>query len=109
MPRRPSKTDPELQAHKEWLGYLQPRGLVVAPAAMGEAGWVLEKGGWAMLAELGETLKPTALVRGVGEDAKPQLLTQPLFEILSPPIPPPNTSAPSSKPSASTINSFAPS
>ncbi|MCS5694402.1 hypothetical protein NZK33_20860 [Cyanobium sp. FGCU-6] len=33
MPRRPPKTDPELQAHKEWLGYLQPRGLVVAPAA----------------------------------------------------------------------------
>jgi hypothetical protein len=31
MPRRPPKTDPELQAHKEWLGYLQPRGLMVAP------------------------------------------------------------------------------
>jgi len=30
MPRRPPKPDPELQAHKEWLGYLQPRGLVVA-------------------------------------------------------------------------------
>ena len=75
---------------------------------MGEAGWVLQQGG-RELPELGETLKPTALVRGVGEDAKPQLLTQPLFEILSPPIPPPNTSAPSSKPSASTINSFAPS
>ena len=41
MPRRPPRTEPELQAHKEWLGYLQPRGLVVAPAAMGEAGWVL--------------------------------------------------------------------
>ena len=44
MPRRPPKTDPELQAHKEWLGYLQPRGLVVVPAAMGEAGWVRWRG-----------------------------------------------------------------
>ena len=26
MARRPSKTDPELQAHKYWLGYLQPSG-----------------------------------------------------------------------------------
>ena len=36
MSRRSTKTDPELQAHKEWLGYLQPRGLVVAPAATQE-------------------------------------------------------------------------
>ena len=49
MARRLSKTDPELQAHKEWLGYLQPRGLVVAPAAMGEAGWVLEQSGRELL------------------------------------------------------------
>jgi len=49
MPRRPPKTDPELQAHKEWLGYLQPRGLVVAPAAMWEAGWVLEQSGKELL------------------------------------------------------------
>jgi hypothetical protein len=137
MPRRPAKTDPELQAHKEWLGYLQPRGLVVAPAAMWEAGWVLEQGGkellerqeqfrealqplgpdeeddddqpqgfrrletllleqlswdgealqrdaaslqtWTReLPELGETLKPTAVVRGFGADDKPQLLIQEL-------------------------------
>jgi hypothetical protein len=109
MPRRPPKTDPELQAHKEWLGYLQPRGLVVAPTAMG----VRRAGCWSQAAgsclSWAKPSNPTALVRGVGVDAKPQLLTQPLFEILSPPIPPPNTSAPSSKPSASTINSFAPS
>jgi len=49
MARRLSKTDPELQAHKEWLGYLQPRGLVVAPAAMWEAGWVLEQSGRELL------------------------------------------------------------
>ena len=49
MSRRSTKTDPELQAHKEWLGYLQPRGLVVAPAAMWEAGWVLEQSGKELL------------------------------------------------------------
>ena len=137
MPRRPPKSDPELQAHKEWLGYLQPRGLVVAPAAMWEAGWVLEQSGrellerqeqfrealqplgsdvgeededdqvrgfrrledllveqlswdaealqrdaaslesWSReLPELGETLRPTAVVPGFGGDEKPQLLIQ---------------------------------
>ena len=30
-------TDFELRAHKEWLGYLQPVGLVVSPPALGEA------------------------------------------------------------------------
>ena len=139
MPRRPAKTDPELQAHKEWLGYLQPRGLVVAPAAMWEAGWVLEQSGrellerqeqfrealqplgsdegeddeddqphgfrrleellveqlswdtealqrdpaslesWTReLPELGETLRPTAVVPSFGGDDKPQLLIQEL-------------------------------
>jgi hypothetical protein len=137
MPRRPPKTDPELQAHQEWLGYLQPRGLVVAPAAMWEAGWVLEQSGrellerqeqfrealqplgpeeadeddqprgfrrleellveqlswdaealrrdpdtlqaWTReLPELGETLKPTAVVPGFSGDDKPQLLIQEL-------------------------------
>ena len=135
MPRRPTKTDPERQAHKEWLGYLQPRGLVLAPAAMWEAGWVLEQSGkellerqeqfrealqplgpdeeddddqpqgfcrletllveqlswdaeslqrdpatlqtWTReLPELGETLAPTAVVRGFGADDRPQLLIQ---------------------------------
>ncbi|WP_188022380.1 DNA methyltransferase [Synechococcus sp. RS9907] len=37
--------DPELKAHQEWLGYLQPVGLVVAPAAMQEAGWVVTRSG----------------------------------------------------------------
>ena len=40
MPRRTPAIDPELKAHQEWLGYLQPVGLVVAPAAMQDAGWV---------------------------------------------------------------------
>ncbi len=29
--------DPELRAHQEWLGYLQPVGLVVSPAALRDA------------------------------------------------------------------------
>ena len=45
MPRRPPTVDPELKAHQEWLGYLQPVGLVVAPAAMQDAGWVVTRSG----------------------------------------------------------------
>ena len=30
--------DPELIAHQEWLGYLQPVGLVVSPPALAVAG-----------------------------------------------------------------------
>lgn len=45
MPRRPQKIDPELQSHKYRLGYWQPCGLVVALAAMGEVGRVLEQVG----------------------------------------------------------------
>ncbi len=142
MPRRAPRIDPELKAHQEWLGYLQPRGLVVAPAAMQEAGWVLEQSGRALieqqeqfrealqplhpdpddaadsaeedqflgfrqldellvehlnwdpeaiqrapavleawtreLPELGETLAPSAVVAGFGDDNKPQLLIQEL-------------------------------
>jgi len=36
--RRTPTINPELRAHQEWLGYLQPVGLVVAPAAMVDAG-----------------------------------------------------------------------
>ncbi|MFN7900582.1 MAG: hypothetical protein ACK5N0_13130 [Synechococcaceae cyanobacterium] len=52
MPRRPSKSDPDLQAHKEWLGYLQPRGLVVPLAAMGDAGYVLDRRSQQLLTRL---------------------------------------------------------
>jgi hypothetical protein len=45
MPRHTATTDPELRAHQEWLGYLQPLGLVVAPAAMVDAGWVVTRSG----------------------------------------------------------------
>ena len=30
-------SDPELEAHKEWIGYLQPVGLVVSPPALQKA------------------------------------------------------------------------
>src|SRR3954453_2462375 len=30
-------TDPELRAHQQWLGYLQPVGLVVSPPALLQA------------------------------------------------------------------------
>ncbi len=147
MPRPLSRTDLDLKAHQEWLGYLQPVGLVVAPAAMVDAGWVVEQGGrelverqelfreglrplafagneteepeepidadpdtprgfpsletllveqlhwdasaivrdperlqeWTReLRELGETLRPTAVVPGFEADGKPQLLIQEL-------------------------------
>ena len=45
MARRFHAMDPELNAHQEWLGYLQPVGLVVAPAAMQDAGWVVTRSG----------------------------------------------------------------
>jgi hypothetical protein len=45
MPRHTPTINPELKAHQEWLGYLQPVGLVVAPAAMVDAGWVVTRSG----------------------------------------------------------------
>ena len=45
MAKRTIQRDPELLAHQQWLGYLQPVGLVVAPAAMQEAGWVETRSG----------------------------------------------------------------
>jgi hypothetical protein len=45
MTRRTPTINPELRAHQEWLGYLQPVGLVVAPAAMVDAGWVVTRSG----------------------------------------------------------------
>ena len=45
MTCRTPTINPELNAHQEWLGYLQPVGLVVAPAAMVDAGWVVTRSG----------------------------------------------------------------
>lgn len=57
MAHRSPAIDPELRAHQEWLGYLQPVGLVVAPAAMLEAGWVVTRSG-------SELIERQALPRG---------------------------------------------
>ena len=71
MPRRPPTTDPELRAHQEWLGYLQPVGLVVAPAAMVDAGWVVTRSGsdWIGRQErYREALEPLGSPDGDGAD-----------------------------------------
>ena len=49
MASRQSNIDPELKAHRQWLGYLQPVGLVVAPAAMLEADWIVTRSGSELL------------------------------------------------------------
>ncbi|MCX5946602.1 MAG: N-6 DNA methylase [Cyanobacteria bacterium] len=67
MPRRPSTTDPELLAHQQWLGYLQPVGLVVAPAAMQDAGWVVTRSG-SELIERQERYRESLEALGVDED-----------------------------------------
>jgi hypothetical protein len=68
MPRRPSSTDPELLAHQEWLGYLQPVGLVVAPAAMQDAGWVVTRSG-SELIERQERYRESLEALGSDEEA----------------------------------------
>lgn len=75
MPRPLSRTDLDLKAHQEWLGYLQPVGLVVAPAAMVDAGWVVEQGGRELVERqewFREGLKPLAWAGDPGmEDGEP--------------------------------------
>ncbi|MCP9889035.1 N-6 DNA methylase [Cyanobium sp. ATX 6A2] len=68
MPRRPSTIDPELLAHQEWLGYLQPVGLVVAPAAMQDAGWVVTRSG-SELIERQERYRESLEALGSDEEA----------------------------------------
>ena len=38
-----AKVDPELAAHKGWLGLVQPVGLVVSPPALNKAGLILDR------------------------------------------------------------------
>ena len=49
MAGRQPHINPELKAHREWLGYLQPVGLVVAPAAILEADWIVTRSGSELL------------------------------------------------------------
>lgn len=37
------KLDPQIVAHHRWLGFVQPKGLVVSPAAMVHAGVIVER------------------------------------------------------------------
>ena len=69
MPRRPSTPDPELLAQQQWLGYLQPVGLVVAPAAMQDAGWVVARSG-SELIERQQRYREALDALGADEDAE---------------------------------------
>lgn len=61
--------DPALRAHQEWLGYIQPVGLVVSPAALVAAGCVPDRN----VAAQQETL------RGLLSGDPPRLLDVPAF------------------------------
>ncbi len=62
-------TDPALRAHQEWLGYVQPVGLVVSPAALVAAGCVPDRN----ISAKQETL------RGLLTGDPPRLLDFPSF------------------------------
>jgi hypothetical protein len=68
MAKRGVQRDPELLAHQEWLGYLQPVGLVVAPAAMQDAGWVVPRSG-SELIERQERYRESLEALGSDEEA----------------------------------------
>jgi type I restriction-modification system DNA methylase subunit len=68
MAKRGVQRDPELLAHQEWLGYLQPVGLVVAPAAMQDAGWVVTRSG-SELIERQERYRESLEALGSDEEA----------------------------------------
>jgi len=38
-----ARVAPEVQAHLEWIGFVQPTGLVVSPAALVRAGAILDR------------------------------------------------------------------
>ena len=68
MTRRPPSIDFELRAHQEWLGFLQPVGLVVVPAAMQDAGWVVTRSG-SELMERQERYRESLEALGSDEEA----------------------------------------
>ena len=59
------RDDPAIRDHQAWLGYLQPDGLVVSPAALVDAQVVLDRG---PLARLQEAFRPFAVEVSLGED-----------------------------------------
>ena len=71
-----AKYDPEREAHKAWLGLLQPVGLVVSPPALVKAQVVLDKTIAPVQQALGAVLERPA---SVYDDADPLLLDFPRF------------------------------
>ena len=63
-----AKPDPEVAAHLEWLGYVQPTGLVVSAAALVRAGAVLPRRD----AEGQRLVRACAAERRFGDDAEPR-------------------------------------
>jgi hypothetical protein len=71
-----SKIDPELHAHKSWLGLVQPVGLVVSPPALSKAQVVLDRNAVPIQQALqAVVLRPAS----VFSDAEPVLLDFPRF------------------------------
>src|SRR4051812_44337246 len=73
--------DPELRAHQEWRGYLQPVGLVVSPAALRDAQAFVNKNivreqSILIRQVAGESTAAAALR---GEEPKPRLKDFPAF------------------------------
>src|SRR4051794_4311057 len=58
-----AKLDPEVLAHLEWLGFVQPTGLVVSAPALVRAGAILDRRDIA-----GQALLRAALDPGAAED-----------------------------------------
>src|SRR6478736_87652 len=71
-----AKFDPEREAHKAWLGLVQPVGLVVSPPALIKAQVVLDKNVIQIQQAL---LRVVCQPTSVGDDADPVLLDFPRF------------------------------
>ena len=63
-----AKRDPDVTAHLEWLGFIQPTGLVVSAPALAKAGAVLDRHD----AEGQRLLRACACERRFGADSEPR-------------------------------------
>ena len=78
MAQAPSKFDPEREAHKSWLGLVQPVGLVVSPPALVKAQVVLDRNVIPIQQGLqAVVVRPASRL----DDADPVLLDFPRFAI----------------------------
>jgi len=71
-----AKQDPEREAHKAWLGLIQPTGLVVSPPALLKAQVTPDRNVVALTPALAAALSPPAL-----DDGDPLLLDFPRFAV----------------------------